>query len=169
MDANVVGFVLGVWGTVLSTALAIREFRKGPKLRAWATGNMVAAPQTVAIVTHFGGKKFINLSVVNRGDTPTTITGLSVSVFAGRLHRFRNQALHAWVFLSDGLISGQKLPYRVEAGAEWVGLIEQLDRITNRPKGAIVVVAFSVTHRDKPIRSRVRFSAPISSSELSSP
>lgn len=94
-----------------------------PKLVVKAYANMVQMPPPPR------NPRFLRITVQNNGTAPTTITNVEffkmISGWKRLLYRFhlkeRGEEIHA--VLND--YRGPQIPYKLEVGSEWVGLMEQ--------------------------------------------
>lgn len=131
--AAVSTFVLG-WD-------AYKWLNQGPKLKVTAqTGMKIVGGGRV------DPKTYISATVVNYGDRATTLTNMGFLYYKSWFNAYlrRNRADQALIVTTPSL--AQVLPYRFEAGAQWIGMADQdegIDRMIR--EGYLFAVIYSST------------------------
>ena len=131
--AAVSTFVLG-WD-------AYKWLNQGPKLKLTAqTGMKIVGGGRV------DPKTYISATVVNYGDRATTLTNMGFLYYKSWFKAYlrRNRADQAFIVTTPS--QAQVLPYRFEAGAQWIGMADQnegIDRLIR--EGYLFAVIYSST------------------------
>lgn len=89
----------------------------GPKLRVTAFAGMVVRPAPP------GDPSILQITVQNVGTGPTTIKNIAFQTYLSRWARFRYKPSNPCAVLNMYL--GPQLPYRLDAGSEFVANMEQ--------------------------------------------
>lgn len=140
------------WGAVVATVVllfdAYKWFTTGAKLRVVVQPNM----QTVVHGKLLGDLN-IFVEVANNGDRTTTITHLVVRQFASRFDKLLNKSkLGAVVPIPGG---SQPLPFELEPGKRWVGLIDQQELVEKGDGNGLTYCGIHHTASKKSILVRV--------------
>ena len=88
----------------------------GPRLSLTVSTDMMMLPRV-------DDATYVSASVRNTGRASTTITGLGFAVYEGWLARARLAPSAQFVIPSP--VSGQRLPFKLDVGAEWNGMAIQ--------------------------------------------
>ena len=136
---------VATYAAVVSTFVlgwdAYKWLNQGPKLRVTAqTGMKIVGGKQV------DPKTYVSATVVNRGDRATTLTNMGFLYYKSWLKAYfwRNRADQAFVITTPSQV--QVLPYRFEAGAQWIGMANQdadIDRMIH--DGYLFAVIYSST------------------------
>jgi hypothetical protein len=140
--AAVSTFVLG-WD-------AYKWLDSGPKVTVTAStgmkmiGNGVNDPKT-----------YVSVTAVNRGDRPTTITNLGFLYYKNWFDaKFRrNRATQAFIIPDPS--QAQRLPYKFEAGNQWIGICDQDDDVLKMIREGHLFVVLYHSHSGKGVRYRL--------------
>lgn len=123
-------FTLGIaaYAAVISTFVlgwdAYKWLSSGPKIRlTGGTGYKIVG------AGYLDPKTYVSFTAVNLGDRATTITNLGFLYYNSwiKAYFFRKKSFMA--FIITGPSDAQRLPYRFEPGAQWVGMADQDDEI----------------------------------------
>jgi hypothetical protein len=149
-------WTLGIAGyaAVISTFVlgwdAYKWLNSGPKVHLTAStgmkmiGGMQVDPKT-----------YVSVTAVNLGDRATTITNLGFlyydSWFTAQLRQ--NKADKAFIIATPS--QAQALPYRFEAGAQWIGLADQDDSVVQMIRNGYLFVVLYHSHGGKGVRRRL--------------
>jgi len=94
-----------------------------PRLVVKAYANMVQMPPPPK------NPRFLRITVQNNGTTPTTITNVEffkmLPLWKRVLSRFRPKMRAGEIHAVLNDYKGPQIPYKLEVGSEWVGLMEQ--------------------------------------------
>jgi hypothetical protein len=94
-----------------------------PRLIVRAYANMVQMPPPPK------NSRFLRITVQNNGTTPTTITNVEffkmLPLWKRVLFRFRPKMRAGEIHAVLNDYKGPQIPYKLEIGSEWVGLMEQ--------------------------------------------
>jgi hypothetical protein len=138
------------WGAGIATIVLVWDIYK------WATSGARLVIRTQPNMQEAGDQseaKNVLIEVVNRGDKLTTLTHLAFYNYKTIFHRLvRRRHPHAGVVPRPG---GPGLPFELEPGKRWVGLVEQ-EAVFDQHKDGLVfaVIAHSGSSREQlhPVR-----------------
>ena len=145
---------IAAYAAVVSTFVlgwdAYKWLNEGPKVRIGAqTGMKIVGGGQV------DPKTYISVTAVNYGDRATTITNLGFlyyeSWFKAHLRRKRSDG----AFIITTPSQAQVLPYRFEAGAQWIGIANQDEKIDKMIKEGYLFVVLYCSTAGKGIRCRL--------------
>lgn len=149
---------VAIYAAIVATGALFLEVRRwiesGPRLALMASTSMlfvrVGEPDT--------GERYVSVEVSNRGSLPTTITNLCLLQYDSWWRRFRDKSSWSAVVKdpSLGWIDSGKIPHVVEPGGQWRGFIPQDDELNERINAGHLYAAIFVTHRNRPITTRLR-------------
>jgi len=140
------------WGAILSTIVLLWDIYKyrhaGPKLRFTVRTGMIMMPSE-------DRRTFVFVEASNHGERGTTITNLGLEHFENRLSwvSFRKRASNCAVVPSPS--SAQPLPFVLESGAIWRGMVEQTAQLEQWATNGTLYTVLYHSHSVKPIRRRV--------------
>ncbi len=132
------------WGASIATAVL------GWDIYKWAISGKhlsVRVQPNMQLAGEQSGTKNILVEVVNRGGKLTTLTHLAFYSYKSIFHRLlRKRNKHIGIVPYPG---GQGLPYELEAGKRWNGLVEQ-DAVFAEHRDGLVyaVIAHSGSNRE---------------------
>jgi len=132
------------WGASVATALL------GWDVYKWATSGRRLSVRAQCNMQEAGdksGTKNIFVEVVNRGGKLTTLTHLAFYSYKSIFHRIvRKQNSHIGLVPNPG---GPGLPYELEPGKRWCGLVDQAAVFAEHKKGLVyAVICHSGSNRD---------------------
>lgn len=112
------------WGAIVATIVFIWELYKwltsGAQVRVSASGNMQTLNRAAGRIED---DKLAVVEAANNGDKPTTLTSLVVKHYKSQLHRLVGRpARQFFVANPDG---DHPLPFVLEPGHSWTGLVDQ--------------------------------------------
>lgn len=140
------------WGAVVATALFIWDIIKwiisGPKIIFTVWPNQIVMGDPVR-----EGKTYINANVINRGTQPTTLRNLGLLFYKTRWRKFKHKADQAMIITNPNMHF--PIPYLLEPGKVWNGLILQNNEVENMAKEGILEVSLSCSHLKKDLLRRV--------------
>ena len=120
---------VAVYAAVVATAVMIWDIykwrrEKKIKLYGTATSGMSAYGSAITPVTQ--GKTYVTVRVANQGSLPCVITHLWLVSHSNVFNRWRGKNNRA-AFIADPVsaVTQCRLPFRLELGNEFTGLIEQ--------------------------------------------
>ena len=96
-------------------------------------------------------KRWIMVTVSNRGDQPTTLTHLGTVGFPSIVARLRDRPDPSYIVPQT---EGQTLPHVLEPGGRWVGLFAD-EKLFAWIDGGDAFVQVSAIHRDRPFYRRI--------------
>ena len=109
----------------------------------------------------FGGhiadpKTYISVTAMNVGDQPTTITNLGAIYFDSwwRAYIVRRKPKAAFIVTDPS--QAQRIPYRFEVGAQWIGLADQTDKISNMAENGYLFFILYTAHGGRGHRVRLK-------------
>jgi len=96
---------------------------------------------------------------MNIGDQPTTITNLGGMYFESwwRAYVIRKKATEA--FIVNEPSQAQRIPYRFEVGAQWIGLADQTEDIVAKAERGYLFLILYTAHGGRGHRVRVKVRA----------
>lgn len=101
-------------------------------------------------------KNYVSVIAVNRGDRATTITNLGFVYYSSWLKAFfRRKNDKAFIITTPS--EAQVIPYRFEAGAQWIGLANQNDEVTEMMRNGYLYAVLYHSHAGRGVRRRVYF------------
>lgn len=144
------------WATVYAAIVATgalslelrRWFESGAKL------NLSFMLDAITIPLGHDDRRYIVITVANRGDTSTTITNLGFQAFPSRWARFRKKPSQS--FLASNPALAQPLPHLIEPGGRWMGMGIQTEEIDKLLKTNLFWAEVYATHKDKPTSIRLK-------------
>ena len=146
--------VIAAYAAVVSTFVlgwdAYKWLNQGPKVRITAqTGMKLLGGSQVNPNT------YVSVTAVNYGDRATTITNMGFIYCKSWFKAFlpRNRPDQAFIITSPS--QGQDLPYRFEAGAQWIGLAGQTKDIDQMIREGYLFVLLYCSTAGKGIRVRI--------------
>jgi len=99
-------------------------------------------------------KTYVSVTAINLGDRATTITNLGFLYYDSWFKaKFRRTADKAFIITTPS--QGQVLPYRFEAGAQWIGMADQDDDVVKMIRDGYLFVILYHTHGGKGVRRRL--------------
>lgn len=152
---EIVTLVIAGYAAVVSTFVFGWDIYKwldsGPKVTVYAStgmkmmGNGVNDPKT-----------YVSVTATNRGDRPTTITNLGFLYYANWFDAtFRRSKKVAQAFIIPAPSTVQRLPYRFEAGDQWIGICDQDDDVLKMIREGFLFVVVYHSHAGKGVRYRL--------------
>jgi len=115
--------IVAYYAAFLSTAVFVWEIykhhTKGAKLRVNIGLNQVIIPAAPGE----DGILWVSVTIVNIGDTPTTLTGISCKLYTNWVKSLQNKAHLAFVF--PNIKFANTLPTLLNPGEKWCGLVPQ--------------------------------------------
>jgi hypothetical protein len=104
-----------------------------------------------------GGKledaRYISISVTNIGGSKTTITNVGLNYYESKLFTLRNKPAERMIMKESH--NAKPLPYAIDAGSTWDGLIDQNNDIDQMLRNGILICAIYEARRDRPWRARI--------------
>jgi hypothetical protein len=119
---------IAAYAAIISTFVfgwdAYKWLNQGPKIKGYAQTGMKV----------MGGvqpdpKTYVTITAVNHGDRATTITNMGFMYYDNWLkaYLFKNRPSQAFIITTPS--EAQRLPYRLETGAQWIGMSHQDDSV----------------------------------------
>ena len=96
---------------------------------------------------------FIDATTVNKGTLPTTITNLGIIHYANWRHRLIRRSSYRGIVVNTAL---QPLPYILQPGTRWSGLIKQTAKVEDQARNGILICELCLSHKKKPVKARIR-------------
>ena len=115
-----------------------KELRSGARLSATARPNMISPDN--------GDDRYIVVTVVNKGNAPTTLTNLLVFMYENNYKKLRKKSkINA--AMKQSMLEHYYLPYVLESGHRWVGLVDQQEILEYAEEaGGINLIYVAVEH-----------------------
>ena len=141
------------WGAGLATLVLVWDIYKWKTAGARLTVKVVPGMQMAGDPTE---KLHILVEAVNRGDRLTTLTHLAVYQYASAFDRARGKRKASLLVPKPG---GNDLPYELEPGKRWTGLMDQ-SALIKQLDGATEYLSVAIVHSARSKDHRVPFSLP---------
>lgn len=121
-----------------------RWFDAGPKLKLSVMGDAVVIPDD-------DGEPKLLLTVVNRGDTPTTITHMIAFTFTNRWRYLRKRPT------TSGVVNSTLMPVPSEVGINktFMGMMRYNEKLMDARKAGHLYVGVYANHSNRPFLIRV--------------
>ncbi len=134
---------IAVYAAVVSTVVVIWDIVKwnlsAPRLRINAVPNMEVMPGLGAVYAGLAHQCFVSVEVVNVGNKKTTLTHLFGRYYKSRPQRVsRRKPTRLFAVLNPG--PGPGLPFELEAGARWIGSIDQSPELEELSRSGLLFV-----------------------------
>ncbi|WP_429253882.1 hypothetical protein [Paraburkholderia sp. GAS333] len=90
-------------------------------------------------------RSYVTVTALNVGDRPTTITNLGGMYFESWWYAFRHRKPKQ-AFIITEPAPAQRIPYRFDVGAQWIGIAEQTDEIMQMARdGYLFMILYTAT------------------------
>lgn len=145
---------IAAYAAVVSTFVlgwdAYKWLNEGPKVRITAqTGMKIVGGGQI------DPKTYISATAVNYGDRATTITNLGFLYYKSWLRAYLRRGRSDGAFIITTPSQAQVLPYRFEAGAQWIGMCDQDDEVDRMIREGYLFVVLYCSTAGKGIRYRL--------------
>lgn len=123
---DVLTLAIAAYAAIVSTFVfgwdAYKWLNQGAKIKGYAQTGMSIVGGPVE-----DPKTYVTITAVNHGDRATTITNMGFLYYKNwfKAYLFKNRPTRAFVVTSPS--QGQVVPYRLETGAQWIGMAHQDD------------------------------------------
>ena len=158
---------IAIYAAIVATgalALEIRRwFESGPRIKVRVQSNMAIAGDD-----RLKDKRFVVVTVRNRGTVATTITSTGFIKYPNRLYRWLGAKGDHFVVPRPYLEgTPSTLPYVLEPGTQWLGFINKDGRhISDFEDGTVVICVFT-SDRDKPQRVGIPKNKTLEATDIS--
>ena len=107
-------------------------------------------------------KTYISVTALNVGDRPTTITNLGGMYFESWWRAYITRRKPEEAFIVTEPSQAQRIPFRFEVGAQWIGLAEQSDDIVQKAReGYLFLILYTASGgRGQRVRVHIRDKNP---------
>jgi hypothetical protein len=119
----------------------------GPRLRVTALANMLKMPSPP------GKPRFLRVTVQNFGNATTTITNLCFHRYDSFWKRIRNRPEDPSAVLNT--YQGPQLPHKMDAGTEWVAVMQQDESFDEWMKSGVLWCAVVHSFSKKPVQVKI--------------
>lgn len=141
------------WGAIIATVVLLWDFykwkRSGVDLQLSVRPNMITAG-----IGEPKDKKFISVTVTNRGDRPTTITNMLGHYYPSRFRRLRGKPEHSFV-VANPAFGPAELPCVLKPGERWLAGTEQSEELENWSQEGFLYLGISNTASRREMLKRV--------------
>lgn len=151
--------IVAVYAAIISTSALALEIRRwietGPRLHLTAL-----APMITINVPGCDGKRFLCLTVINRGSAPTTLNTCVLAQYPSYWHRWYHKPKKAAVIANPNLVGSELiLPKVLNSGEVWSGYgnYEELKEWIDT--GQLYVGVYA-SHKNKPIMTKITVVKP---------
>lgn len=147
---------IAAYAALVSTFLlgwdAYKWLRSGPRIELSVSTGMKMIGGGVEDL-----RSYVTVTALNVGDRPTTITNLGGMYFESWWYAFRRRKPKQ-AFVINEPAPAQRIPYRFDVGAQWIGLTEQTDEIMQMARdGYLFMILYTATGgRGKWVRVKAR-------------
>ena len=146
---------IAAYAAIISTFVlgwdAYKWLASGPKIELSATSGMMMIGGHIP-----DPKSYISITAMNVGDQPTTITNLCGMYFETWWRAYFIRRKPAQSFIVTEPSQAQRIPFRFEVGAQWIGLAEQTDDITEKATRGYLFLILYTAHGGRGQRVRVK-------------
>ncbi|MEX4003613.1 hypothetical protein AB4Y38_32540 [Paraburkholderia sp. EG285A] len=119
---------IAAYAAVVSTFVlgwdAYKWLRSGPRIMLSASTGMKMVGGDIE-----DPRSYVTVTALNVGDRPTTITNLGGMYFESWWHAYVRRRKPTQAFIVTDPAPGQRIPYRFDVGAQWIGIAEQTDEV----------------------------------------
>jgi hypothetical protein len=149
-------FWIAIYAAILSTGglfLGIRRwFEAGPRLRV----AIIPDGMTIGGDSQFDEQDIIAVTVTNRGEASTMITGLLLFEIETWGQRLRRKSKRSFLIPNPHLKGyPPNIPHVLEPGRFWMGAIRQRQDIAPDLQTGTFYIGLSTTHCDRPYLRRI--------------
>ena len=146
--------IVAWWGAVLSTIVFCWDIYKwrsaGARFRISASSNMMMIGGGIP---DRDDRHFVVLTVSNIGSKKTTITHMVGFHYANRWQRLRKKPSTNFVVSAPS--DGQPIPYGLEPGARWMGMMDQGDKVIKMSRKGLLFVGIYHSIAETPLLVQV--------------
>ena len=146
---------IAAYAAVVSTFVlgwdAYKWLATGPKIQVSASTGMKLLGGAVE-----DPKTYVSITAANVGDRPTTITNLGGMYFESWWGAYIRRRKPSAAFIITEPSQAQRIPYRFDVGAQWIGLADQTEDIEQKAKNGYLFLILYTTHGGRGHRVRVR-------------
>ena len=145
---------IAAYAAVVSTFVlgwdAYKWLASGPKIELSASTGMQILGGPVQ-----DPKTYVSITAYNVGDRATTITNLGGMHFESWWRAYVRRRKPSKAFIITQPSQAQRIPYRFEAGDQWIGMADQTDDIVQMAKSGYLFLILYTTHGGRGHRARV--------------
>lgn len=155
-----VGDWVATYAAVVATAVMLWDVYKWRVERkvlldGRATPGMVAAGSAINPITD--GNRYVVVRVANQGSVPCVVTTLALMSYSSVFNYWRNRNNRAGVIVNPvSELTQCRLPYKLEPGSEFVGMILQDAELEDWTRKEVVYAAVYHSMSRLPYRMRVK-------------
>jgi len=103
-------------------------------------------------------RTYISVTACNLGDRPTTITNLGGMYFKSWWGAYIRRRRFDEGFVVNEPSQAQRIPYRFEVGAQWMGLMDQTEDIVAKARDGYLFLVLYTAQGGRGTRVRVKWS-----------
>ena len=144
-------------------AAIVATFAVGLEVRRWVESGARLAISIIAEGQTFGpmqsardDKTYICITVMNKGDAPTTITHVAGYYYKNLWKWLRRKPDRIFIVPKPNLVPGQEIPFFLEQGKIFYGFIEHTEESQRLMNDGYLYAAILGTHRTRPHFARVK-------------
>lgn len=141
------------------------------EIRRWRESGVRLAISIMPEAKMIGGfnddddQTYLGMTVINRGEAPTTITHVVLFNYGSPWNRLRRKAQNTAIVKNPGHHAGQHIPYLLESGKIFHGLVNHDAQLKSWIDGGWLYVGVIGSHADKPVLVRVRKPKPLKTTQ----
>lgn len=147
---------IAAYAAIISTFVlgwdAYKWLASGPQLAVSAAMNMriLGGPKP-------DDKSYVSVTAQNVGDQPTTITNLGGMYYGSWWQAYLRRNKPAAAFIVAAPSDSQRIPFRFDVGDQWIGLLEQDEKIEDWAKSGYLFLIVYISRAGGGHRVRIQY------------
>ena len=147
--------IVAWWGAIIATFVLTWDIYKwktsGPKIYFRTRSN-----QKAINIPSREGKTWIFITAENNGNRPTTITTVGMRYYKNSILKFFGKVIQSFVIPGAEATPNQAIPYVLNPGCIWQGLILQTEEVENFAKNGLLICELYCSHKTKAIKTKIK-------------
>lgn len=153
-DKNITSFVAW-WGAIVATLVFLWDIYKWVKSGASVVVSAQPDMQTFGGLTqNLEGTNYVVVEAINKGNKKTTITHSVAYYYSSFIGRLLKKRTKTFFVANTGL--AQPLPYVLEPGERWLGIMQQNEDLEDMAKQGYLYCGIIHSLKKKAVLQRVR-------------
>ncbi len=144
------------WGAIIATLVFIWDIYKWKSTGSKVTLRTQLNMKSINIPSR-EGKTWIFITAQNNGDRASTITVVGLKHYKNAIMKIMRKASNSFVVPGVEATSNQSIPFILNPGSIWQGLVLQTEEVETYAKDGILICELYCSHIKKPVESRVIF------------
>ena len=141
---DLIAFYAAIVSTSLLSFEIIKWYRSGPQI----TFSIQSDMNIINVPNVSEEKTFTVFKLTNKGDRSTTIETIDYRYYKNKIHYYLRKSSMAAVIGNTGF---KPLPYVLEPGTNWLGVMDEIMATENYTKKGLFVFEASMSHQKNPI------------------